>query len=421
MISMSNNAVAGGDLGSPMEAKQVFLQTDQRLPINPSVIEATDDGFIVAGDSGDRAWAAKTDMAGKILWTYHVEKPSSSGSSPWLQVSPIFSCAAALSDGSFWLIGSTIDRVEKVGLLVHLDRQGKVIESRTAVPPLGASRGNVNLLIDCVRWGDGVAIVGSTSLPRSAVTPRSGNSQPVASSSVRKAAYWVLILGPNGNTTFEEIIPTGYERSIGSQRSGMSLQAVGSQLIVSAQTGADTEVLRLDPSGTARVQKHYANAFLSLVRPVVPDGKIQLLGTVLEANGSTRSKSLSSVELIALNDDLEELRRQTVPRQMVPKVTYRLPNESLLVFGADIHQVGEQYTSQIARFDDRLNSIQVLNPSRTTYSDTGSIDTATPVGTTGRFVSATVAVVRGFPEKPIHIDALPGFLRGAALEFIDIQ
>jgi hypothetical protein len=36
----------------------------------------------------------------------------------------------------------------------------------------------------------------------------------------------------------------------------------------------------VDPRGGTNIRKHFPNAFLSLVRPVAPEGKLQLCGTL---------------------------------------------------------------------------------------------------------------------------------------------
>jgi hypothetical protein len=405
---------------APAKTGQSFIQTEQRLPIRPAAIVTTDDGLIVAGYSGEHAWAAKTDFAGKVLWTYQVEKPAGYDAYPWLQVRPEFRCATAMPDGSVWLIGSTIEADTQVGLLSHLDRQGNVLEIRTAHPPSDrSSRAATNLLIDCVRMGDGIAMVGSTSVRAEATASRSTAAQP--NPSPWRPAFWILILDANGHQSYEEVIPTGHERALGGSSAAMTLLAVGTDLIVSAQTGADTELLRLSINGDGKIQKHYASAFLSLIHPVVPDGRLQLLGTLLALDDHSPPRSTFSVALITLNDRLEELQRQRVPKPMVVNVVYRMRDQSLVVFGAEVHQSGERYTSQIARIDATLSHIRTLNPSRALVSDTGMIHTAAPLDSGGRFVAATPGVVKGYPDHPVHIDASPGFLRGAVLDFADLQ
>lgn len=272
--------------------------------------------------------------------------------------------------------------------------------------------------MDCVRWGDGIAIAGSTLIRSSSTASRPAGGE---SPSQWEPAYWILVLDSNGQIKFEEVVPTGYERSIEGSRAGFTLLPTGSDLAVSAQTGADTELLRLNPSNGSRVQEHYANTFLSFVRPVVPDGGLQLLGTLLGTDDSTPPKAHFSVALITLNERLEEIRRQTLPKKMIPNVTYRMPDQSLVIFGADVHQVGEQYTSQVFHVDASLSRVQSLNPPRANFSDTGQIYTSVPLDSTGRFAMATLAVVKGFPDHPAHVDASPGFLRGAALEFISAR
>jgi hypothetical protein len=224
------------DVHALFETRQSFLQTELRLPIQPAAIVTTDDGLIVAGYSGEQAWAAKTDAAGRVLWTYQVGKPAGYDAYPWLQVQPEFHCATAMPDGSVWLIGSTIEVNAQVGLLVHLDRQGKVLESRTALPSsVPSPRAPTNLLNNCARLGDGIAVVGSTFVRTEPTATRPKAGQPDALP--WKPAFWILLLDANGRTISEEVIPTGYERALGGSSAAMMLLTMGTDLVVSAQTG----------------------------------------------------------------------------------------------------------------------------------------------------------------------------------------
>ncbi len=410
--------MAADDLRPFVETRQVFLQAEQGLPIRPSIVAPTDDGLIVAGYSGSRAWVAKTDLLGKEAWTYYVDKPLGYDKAPWLQVRPEFNSVTPMPDGTVWLVGSTIEANTRLGLLVHLDQHGKALAARTVRPSSDLSRGaQTNLLIDCARFGDGFAIAGSTFVKSTATE---GNSTRGSPRSIWKPAYWMLILDTNGHVTGEHVVPTGYERSIGGSKSSLTLLPIGSDLVVSAQTGATTELLRLGPGGQIKAQSHYENAFLSLVRPVVPDSKVQLLGTLI-ATDIAKSKTSFSLALITLNESLEEVERRDARIPMVSNLSYRMPDNSFVIFGADVHQIGEQYTSQAAHVDESLQVIGKLNPSRAIFSDTGKIYAATPIDSAGRFVIATLAVARGYPDGPVQIDGFPGFTRGAALAFSQIK
>jgi hypothetical protein len=269
--------------------------------------------------------------------------------------------------------------------------------------------------MECVRWGNGVAVVGST-LVRKA-TSSNGGSGSIASP--WSPAFWVLTLDGAGSKVSDEAITTGFERAIGVSRKSVTLLGIGSDLFVSAQTGLDTELLRLDLKQGTKTQKHYANAFLNLIRPVVPDDKIQLVGSLLSVKQGAPSGGAYSVVLITVDDRLEEISRKVLPTDMVTNVVYRMADQSLVMFGAQVHHVGEEYSSQVGRLDPTGQQVQTISPSRTSFTDTGMIYAAAPAGPAGRFAIATVAIARGYPDHPSKIEGHPGFLRGAALEFID--
>jgi hypothetical protein len=420
----TSEVMAASDLQAPTELGQVFLQDEQRLPINPAAIISGKDGLIVVGSSNGQAWAAKTDIGGKALWTYRLSRSSDVAPGGFLRsIAPEFNCAATMGDGTVWLVGSTVDAAARVGLLVHLDRNGKLLSNRMLRPVSPAAQGSpVNLLLDCAGSGSGITIVGSTLVKNVGATAQSTADPTAPKPSPWSPAFWVLVVDTQGRSTFEEVIPTGRERGLGGSKADMALLRVGSRLVVSAKTGADTELLALDLDGRSRgsVQKHYPNAFLSLVRPVIPDTRIQLIGTFLEVDSDAPSGTSFSVALITLNEHLDEMQRQLVQTRTIPNITYRMPDQSLAIFGAETHRVGEQYTSQIGRADANLRDIRTLNPSRATFSDAGMINAAAPCGPIGRFVAASVAVVHGFPEHPSRIERFPEFIRGAALEFFQV-
>lgn len=320
-----------------------------------------------------------------------------------------------MPDGSVWLIGSTIDANARVGLLVHLDRDGKVLAERSIRPPQDSPS---SLLLDCVRWADGVAIVGTTGIRKSTSEPSATIGAPKSTQVSWNLAYWVLALDAHGSTAFESVIPTEQETFV--IPGGLTLLAAESSLVMSATTNVMTEVLRVGPTGAVEARKQFPTGYLGLVRPVVPDGKLQLLGTFVTAANSAPSVVRHQV-LITLDEHLAEVHRQDAQPQIGGNVTYRMPDQSLVVFGAETHDIGERYTSQMMHVDPTLQYKRTLSPRRDTVTDTGMITTAAPLGSSGRFVVVTPAVVKGYPDHPARIDASPGFLRGAVLDFIEFK
>lgn len=152
----------------------------------------------------------------------------------------------------------------------------------------------------------------------------------------------------------------------------------------------------------------------------IPDGSV-LFGSFITTKAGDQRRITRSMVLITLSDDMCEVLRQDAHTAMISNVSYRLPDQSLMMFGAAMHTIGERYSSQVAHLDSGLQRTQALDVRRDTFSDNGMIYAAAPLNSTGRFATATVAVVKGYPDHPVQIAASTGFLRGLALEFLQLR
>jgi hypothetical protein len=401
-------------LSIPVVTGRTLFETAGKRPIEPSAVAGMDGGVVVAGRTGSRAWAGKIDGQGQILWTYQADKQAGSDSGTLARhSSPEFSCAAPMPDGTVWLAGQAVGPGYVAGLVVHLDAQGNTLFEGVLQPPgQPYARSFPAYLRDCISWGDGVAIVGWTFRQKPAAARYAAGAESHGGLPRPKLAYWVVGFDAAGRKTFDEVIPTDQEGTV----RGMSMLAVESKLLISATTNDRTDILNLGSTVVARAEKQYPNGFLSLLRPVQPDGRIQLWGTFLSA----ASAAGRTFALITLDSELRELQRQQTQQALTAGFAYRMPDQSLVLFGSELREVGERYTSQLMHVDAALEQFQILNPPRNVFTDTGAILAAAPYGKAGRFVMASPAVVQGFPVHSREIERFPGFQRGAVLEFVEL-
>jgi hypothetical protein len=139
LLSVKNTAFAS-DLRMPITSPVTFFETEKRVPIDPLAIVADDDGQIIVGTADSRAWAARTDRAGMVVWMYQSDA-AVAGVNQIKGAVPEFSGATVMADGSVWLVGSTPDAHGRAGLLVHLGRDGKLLLQQVIRPSGDSSQG----------------------------------------------------------------------------------------------------------------------------------------------------------------------------------------------------------------------------------------------------------------------------------------
>jgi hypothetical protein len=395
-----------------------FLSSDQRLPIAPNDLAASATGIVVAGSSGTAAWAAKTDLQGKSLWSYTQERPPGRDADPFLRAVQVeFACAMIDADEGVWLAGSTVVERRQAGLLVHLTKDGSPTDRRTLFPnDAGSLNAPRNSFSACAKTAGGWVFVGKTYTAAASNEARAVATNQVDSSPWH-LAYWVLMLDGSGQPLREAIIPSSL---VGVATKDLTLRVIGSDVVLAASSGLDrSEIVRLDANGRIQIRKVFEHAFYRLARTLGTDEHIVLCGNVFHLDPNQRSKVESKPVLLTLDTKLQELARRELPETLLPKLTYELADHSLVVFGSEVHSVGEQFVSTAVHWTPGGNMWQPQSSDRHLFSDVGYIDTAANLGATGRFVAATVAVAKGFPDHLVPNEHSPGFSRGAALEFFD--
>jgi hypothetical protein len=417
-VVIMTNPASPENLLKPVLELEVLLKTEREAVMQPFVMAQADDGgFIIAGSMSatKQGWAAKTDAKGAVLWNYFVDlrDEDKAAFARQLIVNAEFRGTAPLPDGSVYLCGSMPrpPGTYSPGLLTHLDAKGRVLSERLIFPEQKTERG-VAHFYDCVRWEDGVAILGD--IVGWVRDPEQSTEKGPRPNYKRLSLYWLLVLDAAGNVKWERQIPTNDGRS--ANPGEMGLMADGSSLVFSSYSGLNTEVVRVSASGEVQARKQLPNSGFKLVHSVVPDGIIQILR-------SFSSKGPVGLTAITLDERLEEVgRTQGQPTAYAARVAYRMPDHALVLFGSAVHSVGERYTSQIAYVDPTLQHEQRLDLPRNNISDGGSIWAAAPAQDVGHFVIATTAYAHGLDiNHPERFGALPDFKRGAALNFVKLK
>jgi hypothetical protein len=131
--------------------RQVLLNTVEGG--THSITRMPDGGFVVAGEKG-AGWVNGTDPTGNLVWTYTETLDPRAKTS--FQSS--FRSAVPMANGKVLVCGS-ITNPEQTGILVILDRSGKLVQRR-----LGFSKDKETFpesgFIHCLRWNDGFALIG---------------------------------------------------------------------------------------------------------------------------------------------------------------------------------------------------------------------------------------------------------------------
>jgi hypothetical protein len=211
------------------------------------------------------------------------------------------------------------------------------------------------------------------------------------------------VVDASGKLKLEKQIPTTSGISI-----GMSLMVApdSSLVFIGHEDFNASKLIRVGVTGEITAQKRLAGVF-QLIRPVVVDGNLQLFGY-----DDYQSTS------ILLDARLEEVRREQIKHRsdFFANLAYRMPDQSLVLFGRAVHSIGEQYASGIAHVDPTLQTAKKLELLRAPFYDYGSIDAAVPTGNDGEFVTAR-RLLKHIPGNEVSNEARVG----VALDFIQIQ
>ena len=216
----------------------------------------------------------------------------------------------------------------------------------------------------CARWGDGIVFQGHL------VDWSRGFNGAFSENDL----YWLIVLDAGGNVRWEKLFPMASDLA-GSDEFSPLLVMSDSSLVFSSNQNASTELIRVSSKGEPLASKQLPGRF-QIVEPVTPDGKLQVLGWLAADTAKTMT-------VLTLNNVLEEVgRAQRHSVDYFARVAYRLPDQSLILFGSQSHVFGETYTSQIVHLAAGLAIEQrlYLPRNQSPFLDSGSIWAAAPIG-----------------------------------------
>ena len=399
--TMAQSLVVGRDL---------FLKMDREPELDPFVVAADSDQFVIAGDSplAHIGWAMKVDATGKVIWTYTIglfadDIPAFRG----ILFSPRISGAVAMPDGTTYLCGSMPRPPTQYspGLLIHLDAAGQVLGTQFLIPKERNTHGIAHFS-SCIKWDDGLALVGQVQH-----SVREGeDKQPYPKGRV----YWAVIIGGDGQIKSETQIRPSVKFA------GFDVGPIvrdpnsDASFVFSATDNISTEIVRANTSGTAEVARQLSGRFL-LVRPVTSDGLLEIFGAFL-------SDAQTPTVTMLLDDQLKETSRAEgfLSPNIAARLAYRMPDRSLMLFDSGVEHSGAVYFSRVVHVAPDLRSEGYVDLSRDKIFDGGSIWAAAPTGNLGEFAVATLAAVHRLDAKTPP-EPVAGFTRGAVLGFVQIK
>lgn len=387
----------GNDMKEVTLTREVIIKDESDSVPEPQVISSADDGgFIIAGNLG-RAWAIKTDAAGKVIWRNLQAQRDDA------RYAVAYTGAVAMPDGSTYLCGNMSQPEGYTpSLLIHIGAAGQLLDEQLFVPQDRTKRG-LSYFDDCIRWGGGVVIIGHVHDTKRQASGYGTSFLPP----ITENYYWLLMLDSSGKLEWEKQLPTTFN---GITSVKAMLNTTDDSLVLAGDgMMGKTEIFRISTSGKLLASKLLTGKF-QFVRPVIPDGILQVYGDHNDTNDSNM--------LITLDSSLEELRR--VPGKQSPDfsthMAYRMHDQSLILFGSAVHTFGERYASGIVHVDPTLQFAQKLELAHSQFTDGGTVDAAAPTGNNGEFVTARKLLKHQPNEGRIGMAPV-----GVALDFIQIK
>jgi hypothetical protein len=400
IVAISSTAFAQ-EIAKPKVVREVLL-THQDDVINPWAVTKTNDGgFVIAGSAGLSAWATKIDGAGNVAWNYV------RGLQDNVRGVAEFRGAVAMPDSTTYLCGwmpRPPGSQAPAAMLTRLDAAGRLI-SEKFMTAQGIPDGGT--FADCVRWGDGIAVVGQIGR---LVRPAAQGVYPII-----ERSYRLLTLDAAGNVRWDVQIPIGVR--FGAFSVGPLLAIGDSSLAFSATDNLSSEVVRVSATGMVQKQKQISGAF-QLIRPGGSDNAMRLWGRFAPKEPAAHS-------ILTLNNELEEVGKVDQPHAVncFARVVYRLADQSLALFGSTIEGGGSHFTSVIVHAGADLQSDQSLEPPRirSPFVDKGSIWAAGPRSADREFVAARSLALRSDQNFDLSDGTPKTFRRGVAVDFIQIN
>lgn len=358
--------------------RQVLLREGN----DPHRIIRVEDGYIIVGSGRQGGVAIKTDLQGKKAWDYFlprekgVDDPSRS---------PVFTGVVALKDGNTLLCGGHSKAGEGgkwgpfVGLLIRLDRNGRLLDKRELFPQEGLTT-KISRIENCAPNGNGVVVLGRYS---SVVSGKDGMQEG-------RDSHYLLGLDGTGEIQWEKALPA---EEVGSSSYGSPVPLLNGEVMVPLiwhpAAGREgkwrTRIIRLNHSGEIVAQCAFQER-LDTILPLQPDRIVQLL---------TQKSTMSQATLIVtLDENFQELFRSQINAN-VAGIKYRLSDDSYVLFdwhtnfgGAAVPSI-QRVSADLVRFRETK-----LKPE----AELSSIRDAIPTGAPGEF-AVVRQILHGFDNK----------------------
>jgi hypothetical protein len=321
--------------------KTVYLE--QGATVDPKAMALThDNGFIVAGslaskDQPRSAWAIKTDGKGNVKWRHLMPRTDNAvyGQPSFMQ-SPVYNSVAVTSDDSVFLCGFMPGLETGAGLITHLDKNGKVL-SEHQFHPNGFSYDGFG---SCAAWSGGLVATGSVSTYQH-TGPTKMEPYPVH----QKNFYRIISFDTTGKIKWDTLVPVT-DTIIGSPNlnftNPIQMESDGSFAFIGKQNSDGTELVSVNPNGDIVARKVLKGQF-TIALPVNDEKHkdIQLLSIFTGA-----------LTHITFSSDLQEIGRVTEEHKNgVVHLAYRLPDQSLMLFGSEPNSRGVEYYAWAMRID----------------------------------------------------------------------
>jgi hypothetical protein len=403
------NANSAQMISTPVVERKILITNPRGVAMEPLAIATTDDGgVIVAGKTrGRQAWAAKVDAKGNVLWSHYRDLEDVDRSV--LAAEPEYRGIVPMPDGSAFLCGTLPreHRQDQVALITHLDSTGKLVREQVISAPDG---GNFHVH-GCIAWQGGILVKGATP---GAVPPGAVPLGDVAAIAERirlssQSRHLLLALDSSGETRWTRILPFAAGVSASSTFQGTVLQPSGEKLFVSATDNKKTELLSIDRQGQVLVRKTLDGTFL-LAPPIVPDDQLTAFGWFASFE--------SPRVLLNFDSSLNEIHRvQGQDSHFSPSVALRLPDQSLALFGDNVHAPnGPSHQAGIVHVHKDLRTGSITFADEVGFLAPGNIFAAASVQGGSEFVFAVRAIRSEGTDS-----STSGFSRGAVLKFVRLN
>lgn len=286
-IVMSGLLLGAGCSQAPQDVKIVREEILSNVQAE-EIARAPDGDFVIAGsEKWEKPWAMRVDAIGRVRWQY-VFPVAIQG-----RLARGFSGVAVLPDGSSILCAmATRNQPRRIGWIVHLSASGTEL-SRMTIEPKNLQPGDFFTLDRCLRWGNGVAVLGSVNRYRT--------------------NGWLAKLDASGNVQWEKWGPLGaydaYETS-------------DDELVLAVRFSDATRLQRVGPTGDVLAEGQVSGQ-AKLVRPLMPADSVRVLS--MQSDGPN--------SLWTLDMNLHPVGNPLMLKNVYIKVAYQLADRSVIVLG----------------------------------------------------------------------------------------